>query len=51
MPLTSFQSAVLNLLAASRSPDSYIVGGIGVWPSSSEISSAMLERYNDSKES
>lgn len=30
MPLTSFQSHVLGLLAAQRSPDSYIAGGVAI---------------------
>jgi hypothetical protein len=47
VPLTKLQSHVLRLLAAERSLDSYIAGG--VWPSSPEISSAMLERYTNKK--
>ncbi|MBV9249955.1 MAG: hypothetical protein JO227_12005, partial [Acetobacteraceae bacterium] len=30
MPLSKFQSDVLRLLAAQRSPDSYIAGGIAI---------------------
>jgi hypothetical protein len=48
MPLTSFQSAVLNRLAASRSPDSYIAGGIAINRNGPRISND-IDIFHDSE--
>jgi len=48
MPLTSFQSAVLNVLAASRSPDSYIAGGIAINRNGPRISND-IDIFHDSE--
>ena len=47
MPITKFQSDVLRLLAAQRSPDSYIAGGVAINREGPRIS-ADIDIFHDS---
>ncbi len=47
MPITKFQSDVLRLLAAQRSPDSYIAGGVAINSEGPRIS-ADIDIFHDS---
>lgn len=49
MPLTKLQSSVLRLLAAQRSPDSYIAGGIALNREGPRFSSD-IDIFQDSEE-
>lgn len=47
VPITEFQSAVLRLLAAERSPDSYVAGGVAINRAGPRIS-ADIDIFHDS---
>ena len=51
MPLTPFQSAIAELLAVNRSPDSYLAGGsaLHIEPNSKRYSND-LDYFHDSEE-
>jgi hypothetical protein len=47
VPITKFQSSVLRLLAAHRSPDSYVAGGVAINRDGPRIS-ANIDIFHDS---